>query len=112
MRDQYTVGQPRKNLDSGDEDKVVEGSGIGYNSPHLDAEFAKRSAVALEIFDSVLKLDASGLEEGVDLHPSFIPKQAPQLGVGDFLFAVGLCRKRSEERRVGKECRSRWSPYH
>ena len=24
---------------------------------------------------------------------------------------VGL-RSRSEERRVGKECRSRWSPYH
>src|SRR3712207_7664915 len=23
----------------------------------------------------------------------------------------GLCQ-RSEERRVGKECRSRWSPYH
>src|SRR5260370_41479961 len=23
-----------------------------------------------------------------------------------------LIRKRSEERRVGKECRSRWSPYH
>src|SRR6266705_762207 len=22
------------------------------------------------------------------------------------------CRDRSEERRVGKECRSRWSPYH
>ena len=28
--------------------------------------------------------------------------------------AVPLCRTfyRSEERRVGKECRSRWSPYH
>ena len=24
----------------------------------------------------------------------------------------GLLYKRSEERRVGKECRSRWSPYH
>src|SRR5260370_18336907 len=24
----------------------------------------------------------------------------------------GLCSMRSEERRVGKECRSRWSPYH
>ena len=24
----------------------------------------------------------------------------------------GKDRKRSEERRVGKECRSRWSPYH
>ena len=23
-----------------------------------------------------------------------------------------LVRDRSEERRVGKECRSRWSPYH
>src|SRR5258708_31074537 len=28
--------------------------------------------------------------------------------VGDWVIAVG----RSEERRVGKECRSRWSPYH
>src|SRR3712207_4465271 len=28
-------------------------------------------------------------------------------------FAKGILREfRSEERRVGKECRSRWSPYH
>ena len=27
-------------------------------------------------------------------------------------FAVGAKTTRSEERRVGKECRSRWSPYH
>ena len=26
--------------------------------------------------------------------------------------AVPDVRDRSEERRVGKECRSRWSPYH
>ena len=26
------------------------------------------------------------------------------------VFSIG--RARSEERRVGKECRSRWSPYH
>ena len=25
---------------------------------------------------------------------------------------VGIVKFRSEERRVGKECRSRWSPYH
>ena len=25
---------------------------------------------------------------------------------------MGGCNERSEERRVGKECRSRWSPYH
>ena len=34
------------------------------------------------------------------------------------LWVIGSCRRRrcghmrSEERRVGKECRSRWSPYH
>ena len=26
--------------------------------------------------------------------------------------AKAVCPERSEERRVGKECRSRWSPYH
>ena len=26
--------------------------------------------------------------------------------------AVSVAMTRSEERRVGKECRSRWSPYH
>ena len=35
----------------------------------------------------------------------------------DFTFVcptelVDMAEKRSEERRVGKECRSRWSPYH
>ena len=25
---------------------------------------------------------------------------------------VAFAKRRSEERRVGKECRSRWSPYH
>ena len=27
-------------------------------------------------------------------------------------FLERVSRSRSEERRVGKECRSRWSPYH
>src|SRR5574344_1295924 len=36
----------------------------------------------------------------------------------DFVFVIGgdgtllKSARRSEERRVGKECRSRWSPYH
>ena len=31
---------------------------------------------------------------------------------GKFFFQLVFCGTRSEERRVGKECRSRWSPYH
>ena len=30
----------------------------------------------------------------------------------DVLSKIFLLIPRSEERRVGKECRSRWSPYH
>ena len=30
----------------------------------------------------------------------------------EFLQVAGRSHGRSEERRVGKECRSRWSPYH
>ena len=30
----------------------------------------------------------------------------------DFIAKILLKQLRSEERRVGKECRSRWSPYH
>src|SRR3712207_9036537 len=32
-----------------------------------------------------------------------------QSGLGEWIKETSL---RSEERRVGKECRSRWSPYH
>ena len=51
-------------------------------------------------------------------------KRALEEADGDFDVAVELLRvkgakdvskrasRRSEERRVGKECRSRWSPYH
>src|SRR5688572_3355471 len=31
---------------------------------------------------------------------------------GDEGLPCGVLQDRSEERRVGKECRSRWSPYH
>src|SRR3712207_6959214 len=34
------------------------------------------------------------------------------LRICSFLLGYPICWHRSEERRVGKECRSRWSPYH
>src|ERR1039457_1551940 len=41
------------------------------------------------------------------------PGQAnPALGIPPFLHGISAGSARSEERRVGKECRSRWSPYH
>src|SRR5256885_17022470 len=45
------------------------------------------------------------------------PPQGPASGtnhdaVAHFTHVLGGAGDRSEERRVGKECRSRWSPYH
>src|SRR3712207_9065020 len=37
---------------------------------------------------------------------------ARSVGVFGVALACALLGFRSEERRVGKECRSRWSPYH
>ena len=52
----------------------------------------------------------------------FVPLHAPHVGMyvcGPTVYGdphLGHARPaitfRSEERRVGKECRSRWSPYH
>ena len=45
-------------------------------------------------------------------------KVLEDIKIGDSIAVNGICLtvtsfgKRSEERRVGKECRSRWSPYH
>ena len=41
----------------------------------------------------------------------------PRFKEGNMKFSAIVCcfsgtESRSEERRVGKECRSRWSPYH
>ena len=42
-----------------------------------------------------------------NIQESILGLRAPQLGA-----IYAFMSKRSEERRVGKECRSRWSPYH
>src|SRR5689334_25370792 len=42
-----------------------------------------------------------------------LPQPRVRIAVdGDVIDAVDLHPRRSEERRVGKECRSRWSPHH
>src|SRR3712207_7879032 len=44
-----------------------------------------------------------------DFAPSMYFGDLPEASTADWPFQFG---DRSEERRVGKECRSRWSPYH
>ena len=41
-----------------------------------------------------------------------IGRRMDEITVGEKLSITEKIEDRSEERRVGKECRSRWSPYH
>ena len=49
---------------------------------------------------------ASAMDEGSAVH------SAETIGMAQRGGSVTSHVRRSEERRVGKECRSRWSPYH
>ena len=47
------------------------------------------------------------------LHKSFCRECGTMISEkADICPNCGATQHRSEERRVGKECRSRWSPYH
>src|SRR5256885_6545519 len=47
-----------------------------------------------------------------DRFRSVAARRRTTLVLGLAVGALVVCSGRSEERRVGKECRSRWSPYH
>src|SRR5882757_11356489 len=69
--------------------------------------FASKDQLVSEACSQAAQSLASGLKSQIEGKP---PDQALPLLVGKYLSRSH--RDRSEERRVGKECRSRWSPYH
>src|SRR3989449_2633727 len=66
---------------------------------YLDAIFENQGSIALATADDKLKELAAAA--GLDAEK-----------IASCAAAAGAEARRSEERRVGKECRSRWSPYH
>ena len=63
-------------------------------------------------------MEARGFADGTALF-SALRNEKPDLILLDIMLpgedGISILRRlrsRSEERRVGKECRSRWSPYH
>ena len=54
--------------------------------------------------------DANALEQALQLKDKYDDVTVTVLSMGPP--QADVMAERSEERRVGKECRSRWSPYH
>ena len=81
------------------EDYVVVGHNLGF-----DYRFTKMAAEKFRLpFE----------HEGIDTLKiaKTVHKDLPSRSLGALCEHYGIIN-RSEERRVGKECRSRWSPYH
>ena len=79
----------------------------GFIDPHshvaigaAQVDWANLYAAPMGTVDSIAALIASLRGSQRDLAP------------GSWVLGIGYDPDRSEERRVGKECRSRWSPYH
>src|SRR3989454_10056283 len=82
------------------------------------------AAAAIAIGDVVRRVAARKLREAIlaELQPVVLKnctlKRFGSANDGGYLMCENLIEpidaaySRSEERRVGKECRSRWSPYH
>src|ERR1035438_6074660 len=75
-----------------------------------------RLAVALDLLtDSLIMVGQHGVYCASSRNPSkpALDLQAVLAGMdGAKQLIQSVMEERSEERRVGKECRSRWSPYH
>ena len=74
---------------------------LGISSPERYSKQDLRLKIDRQIsgkkqFEDNLKNPGNEMEEPETYRPEYAQKTQP----------------RSEERRVGKECRSRWSPYH
>ena len=86
------------------------------------AKLEKNKAYSLEEASALVKeVNTAKFDASVDIavRLGVDPRKANQIvrGVVSLPHGTGkdvrvLARSRSEERRVGKECRSRWSPYH
>ena len=86
------------------------------NTIVLDTDSVSRRHCIVELCDAGRLLRDLESTNGTYLNDiqirSAILSNGDLIKIGDTIFKYLSGANRSEERRVGKECRSRWSPYH
>src|SRR5712691_7514775 len=90
-------------------------SSLGGNFLELRPRRLTDADRVVACFPKNVRLDLNGTFKGGEARSAASPtsqtggrwRRRPAVSAG-----VRVTRRRSEERRVGKECRSRWSPYH
>ena len=79
-------------------------------------QISSRFTMAIHMFACIdtfsdQKMTSDFMAASIGTNPVIVRKILQQLKAAG-LIEVARGTGRSEERRVGKECRSRWSPYH
>ena len=96
-------------LDGGDVEEILLGNanGAGEENRNVARMAALLAGLPTTVPGATVnRLCGSGMEAAVQATRTI------QTGDASLTVAGGVESMRSEERRVGKECRSRWSPYH
>src|SRR2546422_9284874 len=73
-------------------------------------QFTKNQGLEIELGVAISKVIQS--KKYVSIQYTGSDNSSKSLECDRLIVSVGRVPNRSEERRVGKECRSRWSPYH
>src|SRR2546422_11548925 len=79
---------------------------VGVKNVSINEDYFQGHFPGKPIMPGVLVIEAMAQTGGI-LVLQEVPDREKKL-----LYFVAVDDARSEERRVGKECRSRWSPYH
>src|SRR3989441_2693011 len=87
--------------------------GIAESRHNLGITYREQGRLdhALEAADAAVR-DAEWLNDRGFKAQALAGRAEIRLAQGEPELAIREAQERSEERRVGKECRSRWSPYH
>src|SRR5256885_12243943 len=89
---------------------VLKAAGVALGLPFLEAMVPAGTALAQTAAVPKLRTGFFYIPHGAIMgntsHGPDMDRWTPRGAGADFVLS------RSEERRVGKECRSRWSPYH
>ena len=81
----------------------------------FDVPFPTNYGGVIDVFYKLKALHKQGVEIYLHVYEYGIGEQKELLNYCKEVFYYprnSFIKSRSEERRVGKECRSRWSPYH